>query len=58
MLATLIIYFVVNGHMQVVRIPQTDMATCQAAAPDLSARLKAIHAECKVKKPRKSEATS
>ena len=52
MLATLVIYLVVNGNMQTIRIPQVDMAACQAASLILAPKLHAVHAECKLKKVR------
>lgn len=48
--AVLVMYIVVGGNMQTVRIPQPDIAACQAAAAQIAPAAKALHAECKVKK--------
>ena len=61
MTATLILYFVINGHMQKpVRIPMPSMEQCQAAITEGNTLLtpKGVilkHAECKMQEPRKGK---
>ena len=50
---TLILYIVISGHMSVVRIPQTTLEACDQARVVFAAKLKAVHAECKVKRAAK-----
>jgi len=46
---TLVVFMVINGNMQTLRIKQPDLESCRAAAVQIAPALKAVHAECKVR---------
>jgi hypothetical protein len=52
---TLVLYFVLQGHMQTARLKMPDEATCQSHLTQASEvsrpGLMVLHAECKEKKP-------
>lgn len=59
---TLVLYLVLNGHVQVSKIKQTDEFTCaqnavtfMAARPD-GDKFKPLHAECVAKQPKARKA--
>lgn len=48
--AILVLYIVTGGHMSTVRIPQESTERCESIRQQYASELKAVHAECKVKK--------
>ena len=58
MTATLVLYFVIQGKMQVSRLPMADMATCQAHQLESNSlnqnpKFRLVHTECVPRKEKK-----
>lgn len=52
---TLLLYVVLNGKMNVTRLPMADETTCRATAEQLAPVMKPLHHECKAKKTPKAK---